>query len=165
MNVREVMTSDPACCSPGTPLPQVARLMVENDCVCIPVVDDHEQPIGVITDRDICCRAVAEAKDPRELTARDCMSDSCVTVTPETSVEDCCALLEDNQIRRAVVVDEQGRCCGIVAQSDIALHERALAGEVVQAVSQPSDAASTVAASGARGTHGSSPQPGRGGCC
>ena len=146
MTVRDLMTENPACCQRDTPLQEVAQKMVENDCGCIPVVDDEQKPIGVITDRDICCRAVAEGKDPTKLTAADCMTDECVTVTPDTSLEDCCAALEANQIRRVVVVDDSGRCCGIVAQADVAEAQRELAGQVVWAVSRETAEPSAVAA-------------------
>ena len=120
MQTKEIMTTDVACCGPDTPLPEVARLMVEHDCGEIPVVDENKKPLGVVTDRDITCRTVANGKNPLELTARDCMSDLVVTVTPETSVDDCCKVMEDNQIRRLPVVDESGACCGIVSQADVA---------------------------------------------
>lgn len=97
-------------------------MMVDHDCGEIPVVEskDDPKPVGVITDRDITCRTVAEGKNPLELTAGDCMSEPCVTVSQDASVEDCCKAMEDNQIRRLPVVDESGRCCGMVAQADIA---------------------------------------------
>jgi CBS domain-containing protein len=122
MNVQEIMTGDPACCTPEFILRDVARLMVDNDCGCIPVVDDFasRRPIGVITDRDIICRSVAEARNPLELTVADCMSRPCITVDQRASIDECCEVLEQNQIRRVAVVDETGRCCGIVAQADIA---------------------------------------------
>ncbi len=61
---RDVMTPDPTCCTPTTTLDQVAKLMAQNDCGEIPVVDTADQLIGVITDRDIVCRVVAEGKNP-----------------------------------------------------------------------------------------------------
>ncbi|MBX9584968.1 MAG: CBS domain-containing protein [Gemmataceae bacterium] len=145
--VRDIMTKDPAVCTRDTPLPEVARQMVEHDCGCVPVVEDRQtlKPVGTVTDRDIACRVVAADQDPRQKTAGDCMSTPCVTVAPEASVEDCCRALEENRIRRAVVVDDRGRCCGMVAQADVARH----AGEeqthgVVQEVSRPTEAASAV---------------------
>ena len=144
--VKDIMTENPACCTPDTSVQEAARLMVKNDCGEIPVVESPEnpKPVGVVTDRDICCRVVAEGKDSQTMVA-DCMTTPCVTVTPEDSVEDCCRVLEENQIRRVPVVDEQGNCCGIVAQADIAqsASEEQVA-EVVQEVSQPDDAASNV---------------------
>ena len=89
--------------------------MVQNDCGCIPVCDDQKHPVGVITDRDITCRVIAEGKDPGQLQAKDC-----------------------NRIRRVVVVESGGTCCGMVAQADVARrsseHQTA---EVVREVSQP----------------------------
>ena len=148
MKVGEIMTEDPACCTRETSLQEVARRMVENDCGCIPVVESREdlRPVGVVTDRDICCRVVAAGKNPLELTAADCMTSPCITVTPETSVEECCQVLEENRIRRAVVVDHEGRCCGIVAQADIAGAEDDKAAEVVRIVSEPMHAPSHVGA-------------------
>lgn len=122
MQVSEIMTENPAVCTPDTRLQEVARLMVESDCGCIPVVESEEnmKPVGVITDRDIACRTVAEGKNPLEMTVSDCMSSPCATVPREASVEDCCRMMEEKQVRRVPVVDERGGCCGIVAQADIA---------------------------------------------
>jgi CBS domain-containing protein len=113
--------------------------MVEYDCGEIPVVDGRDTmiPIGVITDRDITCRAVAEGCDPTETTVREYMSTPCVTVRPEASMAECCQVLEENQLRRVPVVDDSGRLCGIVAQADIAKNASPRqTGEVVREVSQ-----------------------------
>jgi CBS domain-containing protein len=139
MNVKEVMTAEPACCTSDMSLQEVAKLMVDHDCGCIPVVDDKntKKPMGMITDRDITIRTVAQGKNPLDLTASDAMSSNPITVTPMTSLEDCCNLMESNQIRRVAVVDESGSCCGIIAQADIALNAKeAKTAEVVQEVSK-----------------------------
>lgn len=139
MNVGEIMTKDPVCCTSDTPLQEVARMMVDNDCGCIPVVDSQESrvPVGMITDRDITCRVVAEGQNPLERTAADAMTSSVVSVTPDTSLEECCNLMEESQIRRIAVVDENGACCGIVAQADVATNAPAReTAEVVQEVSK-----------------------------
>jgi CBS domain-containing protein len=141
MRVEQIMTANPACCTGEDRLQDVAKMMVDHDCGCIPVVDDmsSKKPVGTITDRDICCRTVAEGQNPLEMTASEVMTSEVVTVSPDTSVEECCDLMEANQIRRILVVDESGACCGIVAQADIAVNasDRATA-EVVQQVSQAS---------------------------
>jgi CBS domain-containing protein len=142
MRVKHIMTKNPACCTLDTNLQEVARLMVEHDCGESPVVQSKQNMklVGVITDRDITCRTVAEGKNPLEMTAGDCMSSPCITVTPEMSVEDCCQVMEANQVRRVPVVDESGACCGIVAQADIAQHaSKRETGRVVREVSQPND--------------------------
>lgn len=125
--LRDVMTIHPACCEPETPLVEVGRLLIENDCGAIPVLDDTERrrPVGIITDRDITCRAVAEGRDALNLTAAGCMSSPCVTARLEATLEECCRLMEKKRIRRVVVIDKAGACRGIVAQADVA---RAAAG-------------------------------------
>ncbi len=141
MLVNEIMTENPACCTADTSLQEVAKMMVTNDCGCIPVVEDsaHNKLIGMITDRDITIRTIAEGKNPMNLTAGDAMTKNVVTVTSETSVEDCCNMMEDNQIRRIAVVDENGGCCGMVAQADIAINANDnKTAEVVQEVSKAS---------------------------
>jgi len=139
MQIQEIMTKDPRCCTQDTSLREVARMMVEFDCGEIPVVDNQQnfKPVGVVTDRDIVCRAVAEGRDPLELVARDCMTSPAVSVPPETTVEDCCRLMEQCQVRRVLVVDQSGRCCGIVAQADLARQlPTPQVAEVVREVSQ-----------------------------
>jgi CBS domain-containing protein len=145
MEVKDIMTPDPACCTPDTTLQRVAELMVENDCGEIPVVENAAsmRPVGVVTDRDITCRAVAKGLNPLTLTASDCMTTPAVTVTPDTSLDECCRVLEEHQIRRVPVVDENGSCCGIVALADIAKHaKKRETAEVVREVSEPSSSAS-----------------------
>jgi CBS domain-containing protein len=120
-------------------------MMIDHDCGEIPVVNDklRKVPVGVITDRDIVCRTVAQGINPLDLAVADCMSKPCVTVTPEMKVEDCARILEENQVRRVPVVDASGSCCGIVALADIALHARkGVTAEVVKEVSAPTAAAS-----------------------
>ena len=137
MQVREIMTEDPACCGPDDSVQEAARLMVQNDCGEVPVVDESGRPVGVITDRDIACRCVAEGKD-LDTPVSEVMSAPVVTVTPDTDLDECCAKMEESQVRRIPVVDEEGRCCGIVSQADVArvASERETA-ELVRDVSEP----------------------------
>jgi CBS domain-containing protein len=138
--VKEIMTENPICCVKTTSLEEVARMMVENDCGAIPVVEDQEgwRPVGIITDRDITCRAVAEGRNPLDLNAGDIMTPSPVTVGPETSLEECEQQMEKHQLRRILVVDADGGCCGIVALADIARHApEEETGEVLEEVSKP----------------------------
>ncbi len=139
MRIRDIMTNDPVCCTPETNLSDVARMMLDYDCGEIPVVDSatNLRPVGVITDRDIVCRTIALGKNALQMTAKDCMSQPCIAVSPDATIEECCQLLEEKQIRRLPVVDSQG-CCGIVALADIAAHKlRAHVAEVIEEVSQP----------------------------
>lgn len=140
MRVNEIMTKDPVCCTPDATLQDVAKTMCERNVGELPVVDSQETltPVGVITDRDIVCRALAAGRNIHEMKARDCMTRTVVSVTPETTLEDCCDVLEARRIRRVVVVDEKGRCCGIVSLADVARKSSAsLTAEVVREVSQP----------------------------
>lgn len=119
MNVEEVMTENPVTCLPDTGIEQAARWMVECDCGALPIIDVDNRPIGVITDRDITCRIIAKGKDPYMLNVSDAMSTPAATVYRDTSLEDCLELMEQNQVRRMVVLDEDSTVCGMVAQSDL----------------------------------------------
>jgi CBS domain-containing protein len=140
MDIRKIMTTNPACCFPDTPLPEVAKLMVAHDCGEIPVVDDAtRKPVGVVTDRDIAVRVVAPGLNPANLSARDCMTAPAVTVPPETSLDRCARIMEEKQLRRIVVVDAAGCLCGIVAQADIARNApKQIVAEVLKDVSRHS---------------------------
>jgi CBS domain-containing protein len=122
MQVKEIMTKAPTYCTPDTPVQQVAQEMMKHDCGCLPVVESDARPkvVGMITDRDIVCRAVAKGENPQFLTAAACMSTQVISVTPETDMDTCCSLMEHHQVRRIPVVDALGFCQGIVAQADIA---------------------------------------------
>ena len=117
---RDVMTQDPACCSPNATLDEVAKLMIENDCGEIPVVDASDRPIGVITDRDIVCRAVAEGKNPAAHTVESVMSQPVITVRADAAIDDVLKTMERHKIRRVPVIDDGGCCTGIIAQADLA---------------------------------------------
>ena len=149
MFVKDCMTADPACCTPDTALHAVVRLMIENDCGEIPVVSSmsDRRPIGVITDRDIALRTVGEGRNPLEMTAGECMSAPCVSVTPDMGLHACCVVMEQKQIRRVPVVDDAGACVGIVALADIARHAgQGELSEVVKELSQPADSPARCAA-------------------
>jgi CBS domain-containing protein len=147
MQVKDIMTTDPACCTPQTTLQEAVQLMIDNDCGEIPVVDDFEtaKPVGVITDRDIVCRTIGKGLNPMDMTVSDCMSTPLISITPESSLNECYQLLEENQIRRVPVVDASGKCVGIVSLADIARNApRADAGEVLQEVSASTASASNI---------------------
>jgi CBS domain-containing protein len=140
---RDVMTPDPACCTPVTTLEQVAKLMAHNDCGEIPVLDTADQPIGVITDRDIVCRVVAQGKNPMAYSVQDYMTQPVVTVREDSPLSEVVTTMEKHQIRRVPVVDERGCLTGIISQADVAWtggeHEVA---ELVREVSRETTQAS-----------------------
>ncbi len=139
MKVQDVMSKDVACCGNDTSLQDVAAMMVDCDCGEIPVADASGRVVGVITDRDIAVRTVARGLNPLEMVASQSMTVPAITVSPDTTVKECCDELERHQIRRVPVVDASGRCIGIVSLADIARHASGRAtAEVVQEVSKPS---------------------------
>ena len=121
MSVATVMTENPACCTPNSSLTEVARLMVENDCGEIPVVEDmmSRKLAGVITDRDIATRVVATGRNTADAKASDCMTTPAIAVTADTSLEDCCEVMESAKIRRVPVIDDKGGVIGIVSRADV----------------------------------------------
>ena len=139
--ITSVMTANPASCRHDTPLRDVARMMIENDCGQIPVVDDAGAPVGVVTDRDIVVRAVADGGDVAARTAGEVMSRPCSAIGTGTSVQDAVALMEERKIRRVPVVDDAGRLVGIVSIADLALAGKDQAtAQVVRQVSEPGTA-------------------------
>ncbi len=140
--VADVMTREPRTITPDTPIEEAARLFAELDSGALPVVDsvDDPTPIGMLTDRDIVTRVLAEGDNPLELTVADCMTSPALTVGMDDDVEDVVHIFEQAQVRRAIVVDDAGHCCGILSQADLAfVLDDALAAEMVRAVSQPSE--------------------------
>ncbi|MDP2314414.1 MAG: CBS domain-containing protein [Pseudomonadota bacterium] len=135
--VRDVMTPNPAYCTPTTRVHEVARLMVESDCGSIPVLTSEEDrtPVGTVTDRDIVCRLVAQGRNPLDCEARDCMTTPCVTVPVDSDLNAARDLMMQHRIRRVVVVDENAECVGIVSLADIVLETGDT--NVVREVSEP----------------------------
>jgi CBS domain-containing protein len=139
MRVSDIMTRSPATCSPDTSLREIASLMVKHDCGSIPVVEQgSNKPIGIVTDRDITIRAIAEGKNPQQLSARDCMTSPLESIQCSASLDECTDRMEASQIRRMIVVDDDNKICGIVAQADIAMYApQEETAEMVQQVSTP----------------------------
>ena len=121
MKARDLMTPDPAQVTPSDSLQRVSQLMAEHDCGCIPVVTaaDQRSLIGVVTDRDIAVRAVAEGR-PATTPIGEIMTANPDTVGPDDELSHVERLMSDRQIRRVVVVDDTGECVGIIAQADLA---------------------------------------------
>jgi CBS domain-containing protein len=117
---RDIMTVEPACCSPGTTLDEVAKLMLQTDCGEIPIVDSNDCIVGVVTDRDIVCRVVAVGKNPVGYTAESCMTHPVVTVRDDMTLDEVISTMERHQIRRVPVVSDGGYCAGIISQADVA---------------------------------------------
>ncbi len=141
----DIMTENPHAVTPDTPLVEVARKMRDLDVGIIPVVDslDSRRLRGVITDRDITVRAVAEGKDGNARVA-DCMTDRVRHVNKNDSIQDVMRVMRQEQVRRVPVTDREGRLVGIIAQADIAVdyagddtERESQVGEVVERISEP----------------------------
>ena len=137
-SVRDAMTADPRSIGKSASVVEAARLMREQDIGSLPITDD-EQLVGMITDRDITMRVVAEAADPNATSVEDVYSRDLISVEPDNDLEEALGLMARHQVRRLPVV-EDGRLVGIVAQADIALSENETkTGELVEAISAPSE--------------------------
>lgn len=117
--VREVMTDNPRCVTPETPVSEAAELMASEDVGSLPILEG-DKLTGVVTDRDIVIRAVAKKKDPQGMPVRDVASRNLVTVRPDDDLSEALKLMASNQVRRLPVVDEEDRLVGVVAQADVA---------------------------------------------
>ncbi|HEX6639981.1 MAG TPA: CBS domain-containing protein [Thermoanaerobaculia bacterium] len=118
MLIKEVMTANPTCCKPTDKLDSVAKLMLAHDCGEIPVCDGTKL-VGVITDRDIVCRAIAAGKTPVAVPVSDVMTREVHTVAEDDKLEEALELMEEKLVRRLPVVNDSGRIVGIVSQADL----------------------------------------------
>ena len=136
------MTPDPACCLRETTIREAAALMREYDCGSIPVVDSMEKRklIGIVTDRDIAIRAVADGKGS-ETPVGELMTEGPVAADPDDEVETVREVMIREQIRRVPVTDRAGVIAGIIAQADLAREDAAASdrevGRIVEAISEP----------------------------
>ena len=117
--VNDVMTHDPRTVEVGDTLVDAARVMREADVGAVLVVDDG-RVTGILTDRDIVVRAIADGRDPQSTTVRDASSDEVVTLTPDQNLDEAVRLMQEHDVRRMPVVQE-GRPAGIVALGDLAV--------------------------------------------
>jgi CBS domain-containing protein len=150
MKARELMSAQPACCTPSDTVREAARLMKEHDCGCIPVVEDQESNrlVGTITDRDIACRCVAAGKGP-DTPVGEVMSRDPKSCGPEDDITTVERIMAEAQVRRVPLVDQRSRCIGIIAQADLALNHQAASesevGRVLERISEPAHPASASA--------------------
>ena len=144
MKISELMTRNPCTVSPDTPVSEAARLMKEEDVGIVPVVErvggaeTRGRLVGVVTDRDITIRHVAEGRTS-DTPVRDVMSGGVKTVTLDDSVETVMELMGREQVRRIPVVDERGSLVGVVSQADLArkAKDSAKVEKTVEQISQP----------------------------
>lgn len=135
------MSTEPAYVTVDQSLHEVAQLMADRDCGIVPVLESAERraPVGVITDRDLALRTIAHNKNPLHMIAGEVMTEMVVTMRPDQTVDECVHAMENNRIRRIIIVDHKGDLVGIVAQADIARNAPAF--ETAELVKDLSNAA------------------------
>jgi CBS domain-containing protein len=141
MKARDIMTEYPQAVTPSDPLSDAAALMRDGDIGFLPVVEDRNSRrlVGVITDRDITIRHVADAHTDECVIKQHMTSDRLVTVAPDADTGEVHRLMIERQVRRIPVVDADGHVLGVIAQADVALKEQRdrTTGEIVEKISEP----------------------------
>jgi CBS domain-containing protein len=135
-HIREVMTPSPATVEAQSTVVEAARVMKQIDAGVVPVIENGRLT-GMVTDRDIAIRVVAEGKDPQSTTVGEVASKDLVTVDPQQDLDEALRLMAQHKVRRLPVVEEDGRLVGVVAQADVAREgDDKQTGQVVQEISQ-----------------------------
>jgi CBS domain-containing protein len=138
-SIRDTMTPDPRSISSSDSITDAARLMREEDVGSLPVTEGGRL-VGILTDRDITLRVIAEGKSPESTTVGEVFSGEPITVQPDQDLHEALRLMARHQVRRLPVV-EADRLVGILAQADVALsEEEQKTGELVESISEPSEA-------------------------
>ena len=139
MQVKEVMTRGVQCARPTDNLAVAAAKMRDLDVGPLPVCGDHDRLVGMLTDRDITVRAVAEGQDPKATRVSEVMTPNIIYVFEDQDVNEAAQLMKENQVRRLVVLNRDKRLVGIVSLGDLALDtgDEELAGATLEAVSEP----------------------------
>lgn len=141
MKAQDIMTANPATVTPDTRVRQAAKLMKDHDVGILPVVEREGSTklVGLLTDRDIAIRLVAEGMNPDESEVRALMSANPKTARASDSVKDVMKLMGEQQLRRIPIVDDRGGLVGIVAQADIVIEasDDDMAKETVEQISRP----------------------------
>ncbi len=125
MRVSEIMTGVPKCCTPSTTARAAATMLKQLDLGILLVVDDlsTRKLVGILTDRDLCLRALAEKRNPEDILVDECMTKQPTYCTPRSDVRTALALMAKRQVRRLPVVDRDNRLQGIVTLCDIVRHD------------------------------------------
>jgi CBS domain-containing protein len=141
MKAQDIMSKNPTCVTPDTTLTDAARLMKTENIGVVPVVESESSKrlVGVLTDRDIAIRAVAEGRDGTTTSVGHIMTSNVRTSTATDSVADVMELMGREQVRRVPVIDERGDLVGIISQADIVLEAKddKRAEKTVEQISQP----------------------------
>lgn len=120
---KDIMTRRPATCTTRQFIYDAVQLMAEEDCGVIPIVDDDNHCIGIVTDRDICLEVVLNRQDPQSTPLTKVMTHDITTCREEDTLCEAIRKMEQKKVRRIPVLDDDGRCTGIISESDIALKD------------------------------------------
>ena len=122
MKCSEVMTSDPKFCVTTETAFHAAQLMKSEDVGPIPIVSDRETRIlkGIVTDRDLVLKVIAEARDPKTTPVEEVMTTNVATCRSDDDANQAIDLMEQRQVRRIPIVNDHGRLVGIISQADVA---------------------------------------------
>jgi CBS domain-containing protein len=147
MQVRDVMTAEPICCVPSDTAMRTACVMKDRNTGLVPIVenDRSRRVVGVVTDRDLCLAVVAEGQYPNSVELQSCMTTTVIACAPDDPVQAALEQMRENQVRRIIVVDQQGDIHGVVSLADIVRSGGATPDEILETlkgVSEPSDAPS-----------------------
>lgn len=144
MLVNEVMTQDAQCISPDATIQQAAQQMRDLDVGPIPVCGENDRLIGMLTDRDIAIRAVADGLDPTTTLVRDVMTPDVIFAFEDDDVREAAHMMSEQQVRRLLVLSHDKRLVGIVSLGDLAVktHDDELCGECLEQISEPAMPAS-----------------------
>jgi CBS domain-containing protein len=137
----EVMTANPTCCTPHESAQQAAQLMRSENVGSIPVIENQssKQLVGIVTDRDLALKVVAEGRAADQTHLHDVMTANPVFCRAEDDLGRALSLMAEHQVRRIPVVNDANQVVGIIAQADVALMESdSRTGEVVEQISKPS---------------------------
>ena len=119
MKVKELMSADVQSCTPDTDGATVARMMWDNDCGWIPVLDDQRRVTGVITDRDICIAAATRSLEPARILVRDGMTHDVATCAEDADLRTALHALKERRVRRLPVVNRHDQLVGVLSINDL----------------------------------------------
>jgi CBS domain-containing protein len=137
----EVMTINPACCLPSDAVSSAAQWMKEENVGSIPVIESEQTKklIGIVTDRDLALRVVADGRDGQSTKVEDVMTHGVVTCNVDDNIQKAVSAMAEHQLRRVPVVDNSYRIVGIISQADVAtrVDQPAETAKMVKEISQP----------------------------
>ena len=138
MQLKKVMSTNPECVSPATPIGQVASVMKTRDIGMV-LVSENDRLVGTVTDRDIVIRGIAEGRDPRIAMTGDIMTSKAAFCFEDQDISEAAQLMEERKIRRLAILNRDMKLVGVVSLGDLAVRtgDEAMSGEVIKFVARP----------------------------